>query len=383
MRARGHQGCKAQSLRLGSEGMLDDPQTTEGLRTRLHAWYHAGRRTLPWREEATPYRVWISEIMLQQTQVATVIPYFERFVARFPNVNALAEASEEEVLAHWAGLGYYRRCRHLHAAAKQIVEEHAGEVPREVKTLLTLSGVGRYTAGAIASIAFGTPASVLDGNVARVLSRLLALELEVDSGPGTRTLWQAADQLLCTEDPATHNQAMMELGALICSPNQPDCVLCPLSVTCRAHALGKAEAYPKKRPKKKARTMFAVAGLVKDAEGRILMGRRPADVLLGGLWELPGGEISAEDTRPAGVRKWLQTRVGLSAEVGARLASIQHVFTHRRLTLDVYGVTPQSLESLTPQWYTEARWVDPDELSQLPLSRLTEKVLSAVGHVQL
>jgi len=359
--------------------MLDDPKVAALLRRQLAGWYGVRRRELPWREEPTPYRVWVSEIMLQQTQVATVIPYFERFIAAFPTVTSLAEAPEEAVLARWAGLGYYRRCRHLHAAAGQVVAEHGGEVPGDVAALLALPGIGRYTAGAIASIAFGIPASVLDGNVARVLARLLALEQPADGGPGKRTLWAAADQLLCDRDPSSHNQAMMELGALICTPRQPACGECPFRGVCRAFAGEAVHDYPKKRPRKRPAPVFAVAGLVTDARGRILMARRPTDALLGGLWELPGGEISPDATRPHGVRRWLDERVGVSTRIGARLASVEHVFTHRHLTLEVYGVTSHEGD-LTPAWYTDARWVAPDQLSSLPLSRLTEKVLAAVGH---
>jgi A/G-specific adenine glycosylase len=368
-----------EGLRLGCGAMLDDPQTRLQLRKRLHSWYHTRRRALPWREEPTPYRVWVSEIMLQQTQVATVIPYFERFVARFPNMKALADAPEETVLTHWAGLGYYRRCRHLHAAAKHVMNDHDGELPKDVKALLTLPGIGRYTAGAIASIAYGVPTSVLDGNVARVLSRLTALELQSDSSAGTRALWSAADALLCPDAPSDHNQAMMELGALVCSPKQPKCIDCPLCGACRAFATDSVTAYPKKRPRRPPTKVFAVAAMATDESGRILMGRRPADGLLGGLWELPGGEIAADDTRPAGVRRWLAERTGLRSEVGPRLASVQHVFTHRRLTLEVYRVTASD-DELRAHWYTETRWVDRATLVQLPLSRLTQKVLSAVGH---
>ena len=188
--------------------MLDEPLTVALLRSKLSEWYHSRRRELPWREDPTPYRVWVSEIMLQQTQVATVIPYFERFIAAFPSIEALAEATDDEVTAQWAGLGYYRRCRHLHQAAKVVHETLDGLLPREVEQLMALPGIGRYTAGAIASIAFGVVAPVLDGNVARVLSRLIALDLEVDGGAGKRALWGTADILVDPHDPSSHNQAM-------------------------------------------------------------------------------------------------------------------------------------------------------------------------------
>ena len=362
--------------------MLDDVLIQRDLRARLHTWYGVHKRTLPWRQSPSPYRVWVSEVMLQQTQVATVIPYFERFMARFPSVRDLAMAREDEVLSLWAGLGYYRRCRHLHKAAKEVVEHHGGEIPDTLSALRALSGVGRYTAGAIASIAHGVPASVLDGNVARVLSRLVALEELSDSSAGQRTLWQLADALLCDQDPSTHNQAMMELGALVCSPKQPECEVCPLAPLCAAHAAGSEEAYPKKRPKKSAKQVFAVAGLATDSKGRLLMARRPEDGLLGGLWELPGGEIAADDTRPAGLRKWFKERVNMRATIGARVASVAHVFTHRRLTLDVYRVL-ETQGSPDARWYSEARWVAPEQMGSLPLSRLTRKVLEAVGHDDL
>lgn len=359
--------------------MLDDPQTQRDLREGLHGWYHAHKRSLPWRQSPSPYRVWVSEIMLQQTQVATVIPYFERFMARFPSVHELAAAPEDEVLGLWAGLGYYRRCRHLHQAAKEVVEGHGGVLPKEVKALQSLSGVGRYTAGAIASIAHGIPASVLDGNVARVLSRLVALEEASDSSAGQRALWRLADDLLCAQDPSAHNQAMMELGALVCTPKDPRCETCPLSRFCAAYASDSALSYPKKRPKKAPKKVFAVAGLALDQGGRVLMARRPESGLLGGLWELPGGEIEPDDTRPARLRRWFDERTGLKAKVGERLACVEHIFTHRRLTLEVYRIA--STQGVTrAHWYSEARWVDASSISTLPLSRLTQKVLEAIGH---
>ena len=353
----------------------------EAFRAQLAAWYHTRRRQLPWREDPTPYRVWVSEIMLQQTQVATVIPYFERFVAAFPDVASLARADEQDVLGLWAGLGYYRRCRHLHAAARDMVERFDARVPDVLSDLLSLPGVGRYTAGAIASIAFDQVTPVLDGNVARVLSRLLALETAVDAAPGQRALWSAAAALVDPADPSSHNQAMMELGALVCSPRTPGCGACPVRSCCVAAAADEPERFPLKKPRRKPAIALAVAGLVRDVEGRVLLARRPDDVLLGGLWELPGGEIAPAASRKRELARWLAERAGLAADVGPHLASIEHVFTHRHLTVEVFAASRVAAEPrVAIAWYTDSRWLSPAELASVPLSRLTRKVLDAVGY---
>jgi A/G-specific adenine glycosylase len=299
--------------------------------------------------------------MLQQTQVDTVIPYFDRFVRTFPTVRDLARAPESDVLRLWAGLGYYRRCRGLHAAARAMVERHEGEVPSDPAALEALPGIGRYTAGAIASIAFGRPAPVLDGNVARVLSRLLALDLPAGGTEGRRALWAEAGRLLDPADPSTHNQALMELGALVCTPRDPRCAECPLRPDCRAAASPDATRWPRTSPRRKPARVRAVSGLLRDAEGRVLVGTSR-------------GRASGK----AGLVSWLRDRVGLDARVGRRLASVDHVFTHRRLTLDVYEVV--SFDGAPrPTWYAESRFVPTSELGTLPLSRLTEKVLGALG----
>jgi len=354
-------------------------QRLVGARTDLRRWYLGSRRTLPWREQPTPYRVWVSEIMLQQTQVATVIPYFERFVDAFPDVGTLASAPEEQVITHWAGLGYYRRCRYLHAAAKVVMERFNGEIPGDVASLLSLPGVGRYTAGAIASIAFQRPAPVLDGNVTRVISRLLALEMRTDKSRGQRILWDTAEQWVDPEDPSSHNQALMELGATVCSPRQPHCSVCPMGTECKAFALGTQERYPLKARRKPPREVRGVGALVRDANGAVLLARRPEGGLLGGLWELPG-ELLAEGACPEdALRVALHGRMGLKAEVGGHLAAVKHVFTHRRLTLDVFNV-PRFRGSPRSDYYATWRWVDGD-FEGMPLSRLTQKVLLALGYL--
>ncbi len=361
------------------ETMSSNPTTLASipdLRDRLSDWYRAHARVLPWRSEPTPYRVWMSEIMLQQTRVDTVIPYFERFQETFPTVGELAAASEEEVLGLWAGLGYYRRARALHAAARVVADR--GAFPDTVEGLLELPGVGRYTAGAIASIAFGIPAPVLDGNVARVLSRLLALEQPVDKPAGQRLLWGVAEDLVNPEDPSAHNQAMMELGALVCVPRSPRCPSCPLSEDCRARAQDQVERYPIKGPRRRPKKVRAVAGLLLDAQRRMLLARRPEDGLLGGLWEVPGGDWPERVSAPAALEQVWRERVGVTIEVGERLGEVEHIFTHRKLRLVVHGIEVTEGEPAA-RGYPELRWVDHASVSSLPLSRLTQKVLAAVG----
>ena len=348
-------------------------------RIELRRWYLSSRRALPWRERPTPYRVWVSEVMLQQTQVKTVIPYFERFVGAFPDVVALASASEEQVITLWAGLGYYRRCRHLHAAAKVVVEQFNGEIPGDVEALLTLPGVGRYTAGAIASIAFQQPAPVLDGNVTRVISRLLALEMRVDKSQGQRILWETAEHWVDPEDPSSHNQALMELGAMVCTPRQPDCSVCPICAECKAFGTGAEERYPLKDRRKPPREVRAVGALVRDAKGAVLLTRRPEGGLLGGLWELPGGPVEDGACPEDALTVVLDGRMGLKVEVGGHLTAVRHVFTHRRLTLDVFNV-PRFLGSPSSDYYPKWRWVEGD-FEGMPLSRLTQKVLSVLGYL--
>ena len=289
------------------------------LRAAILAWYDADHRTMPWRSEPTPWRVWVSEIMLQQTRVESVIPYFHRFLARFPTPKALAAAPLDEVLGLWAGLGYYSRARNLHAAAQQVVAQHQGQIPNDPDAFLALKGVGRYTCGAVMSIAFGRDEPVLDGNVMRVLCRVDHVEVNPRTSATQRQLWARSAALVKGERPGDFNQALMELGAVICTPKQPQCGRCPIHMACGAYQMGDAERLPI-RPKRKARPReVRIAGLSRDAQGRIWLVRRPLKGLLAGLWELPGLAVEAIDPRRL-------AEIGLSATgPGTR---IEHGFTH-------------------------------------------------------
>ena len=344
-------------------------------RERLATWYHAERRILPWREDPRPYRVWLSEIMLQQTQVATVIPYFERFLKTFPTVEDLANASEEDVLTQWSGLGYYRRARLLHRAAKVVCDDYSGTFPSSSTELEKLPGIGAYTSRAIASIAFDEPVAVLDGNVARVISRWVRLEDTIDGSKGNKALWAMAQEVLDTVDPSSHNQAMMELGALICSPTSPGCNRCPVSTLCQAYQLGDPESFPKKKPKKKAVSIREVAAFAQRHDGTFLMTKRPKEGLLAGLWELPGGPKQPRKNAAKSLIEALDDRLSLGAVVGSSRGHVHHVFTHRKLDLEILEVQIRG-EPTNIRFYQDYRWVHPDDVASIPLSTLTRKVLT-------
>jgi len=330
-------------------------------------WYRDHRRTMPWREHPTPYNVWLSEVMLQQTRVDTGTPYWQRFRDRWPTVQALAAATLDEVLAEWSGLGYYRRARNLHRTAAVIAER--GAFPDTVAGLRQLPGVGPYTAAAIASICFGRDVAVVDGNVERVLSRLHALDEDPRSGPGRRRLRALAEQHLLPGRAGDHNQALMELGALVCTPRAPTCGACPVAVSCRARARGEPERWPRRRPRSAVKRVSAACGAWRRGE-EVLMARRPPEGLLGGLWELPGLE---GDSGPDLVVRAFRERLGVEARPVAELGRVVHVFTHRHLTLHVYEVEARGLPR--PLGYPEVRWMGPGEVAGGALSTLARKTL--------
>jgi A/G-specific adenine glycosylase len=307
-----------------------DSDRARALRTKLLAWYATARRDLPWRRTTDAYSVWLSEIMLQQTRVETVVPYFQKFVTRFPTVHALAEAPLDDVLALWSGLGYYRRARMLHAAAGEVAAR-GGEFPADADGLREIAGIGAYTAGAIASIAFGKQAALVDGNVARVFARLFAIDEDVKAPRGLARVWSIAEELVPAKSPGDWNQALMELGATVCVPRDPRCLLCPVTMECDARAKGVEQKLPIVVAKKKP-TLERRAAAILTRGDSILLGRRRVDGLFGGMWEPPSVVSTDRPSAPA----------RLAAALGVRLPKltpievVTHVLSHRRLEIDVF-----------------------------------------------
>ncbi len=346
------------------------------LRERFLAWYDEHRRDLPWRHSRDPYAIWISETMLQQTRVETVIPYYERFLTRFPDVQTLADASQDDVYAHWAGLGYYSRARNLHAAARNIVDDFDGSLPDETDALQTLPGVGRYTAGAVASIAFDRPAAIVDGNVKRVLARLLGIREDVGDKQVAARIWEEAGRLADGQRPGDLNQALMELGATVCTPRAPKCMACPFFKTCDARRAGDAEALPKKEAKTRVQAVRGVAVWL-SRRGRVLAVKREAGGLLGGLWELPGGDLDPGEKPEDGAQRLLAERLSLEVSGLRRAGTVKHVFTHRELSLHV--LCAEAEPGRVRRFGLAAhRWLSPAGLRALPTATVTRKALAVV-----
>ena len=311
----------------------------EALVPLLLDWYAEHERDLPWRRDPGPWRVLVSETMLQQTRVAAVLPRYEEFLRRFPTPAALAGADEEEVLAEWSGLGYYRRARSLHAAARQIVERHAGRVPGERDALLDLPGVGRYTAGAVLSIAFGRAEPLVDGNVERILSRLFLLTGNVKAGDTKRSLWDLAGRAVRAGPPDRVNQAMMELGALVCLPRSPRCGECPLRDPCAAHRAGREDEFPELPPTRAAVEVTLAMALARKGN-RALLVRHPPGDFLAGTWGPPFVRVEPGETPEAALARGLPARYGFTLEPGAEAGRIRHGITHHRITAVVLDAAP-------------------------------------------
>ena len=341
----------------------------------LTIWFDAVKRDLPWRKTRDPYAIWLSEIMLQQTRVDTVIPYFHRFLSRFGTVDELASADEDAVLALWSGLGYYRRARELHHAAQEVVARFGGALPATAEELRSLPGIGRYTAGAIASIAFSAREPLVDGNVARVFARHFGIEDDVSSTSGTRALWSLAGRLVPADRPGRFNEALMELGATVCTPRDPRCGGCPLAQSCVARAQAKQHELPRTAPKSAPRRVAMVAAVVRSG-ANVLLARRESGGLFGGLWEPPMVEAESLDD----ARKLL-SKVGVPARAKlASAGSLRHILSHRELGVEVVTTSLGRECALGPTAapYTETAWKSP-ESADLALSTLARKVLAVAS----
>jgi len=347
-------------------------------RSALLAWYDAGHRRLAWRPppgagagRVDPYRVLVSEAMLQQTQVATVVAYFDRFVERFPTVHSLAQADEQAVLTAWQGLGYYRRARNLHAAARVIVERHGGVVPDTVDALRDLPGVGRYTAGAVASIAYDSPAPIVDGNVARVFARLAHLTDPIDRPATQRVLWDLAERYANGDRPGDANQALMELGATVCTPRTPHCLTCPLRTMCRGVRETNPETLPIKSAKRAPTTVTHAVLAVHDGAGKWLFVRRPATGLWSNMWQMPTREDGAATA------SWLKATCGVEVARPRKLAALPefaHATTHRRITFTIKSATLRR-EAIAAEGVA---WRPLDELDDLPLANPQRRIVEAL-----
>jgi A/G-specific adenine glycosylase len=340
---------------------------------KLLSWYELNRRDLPWRRHPSPYAVWVSEIMLQQTRVETVIPYFQRWMARFPNVEALAQASLQEVLSAWEGLGYYSRARNIHKAAQMIVDQYGGRLPNDPQALRSLPGIGRYTAGAIASIAFGQDAAALDGNIRRVLARLFNVNEAARSPAGERRLWELAGALLPPGRAGEFNQALMDLGASLCTPQAPECQRCPLSTNCAAYKLGRQEQLPV-MASKAAIPHHTVTAAVIQRDGQVLIAQRPSNGLLGGLWEFPGGKVEPGEDLAACLQREIKEELEAEIRVGEPFGEYRHAYTHFRVTLHAYlcqlfeGRPPRAVQ------VQDLRWVKPEELADYPMGKIDRQI---------
>jgi A/G-specific adenine glycosylase len=347
----------------------------QNLRKALLNWYAHSGRDLPWRRSRDPYAIWVSEIMLQQTQVKTVIPYYDRWLTQFPTIAALAAADQQTVLKVWQGLGYYARARNLHRAAQEIVQQYGGRFPTELAEVVKLPGIGQTTAGGILSAAFNQPVPILDGNVKRVLSRLLALETPPNRA--IKLLWDKSAQLLDPEQPRDFNQALMDLGATLCTPRNPACLLCPWRSHCRAYALNRQHELPMTESRSPLPRKSIGVAVIWNDQRQILIDRRRQDGLLGGLWEFPGGKIEPDETIADCIRREIQEELGIEIEVGEHLITIDHTYTHFHVTLNVHHCQHLSGEP-TPIECDEVRWVLPEELDKFPFPKANVQIIEAI-----
>lgn len=328
---------------------------------------------MPWRETDDPYRIWISEVMLQQTRVDQAEPYYRRFVERFPSVENLAEAPLDDVLLCWEGLGYYSRARHLHQAARKVVEDFDGQIPDAEDEIRALPGVGPYTAAAVLSIAYDRPKAVLDGNVIRVLTRVFRVDEEARRAATRRKLSDVAQALLQPDRPGDYNQALMELGATVCTPRAPNCPSCPLRVVCGAADAGDPEAYPVTAKRAPIPHHNVAVGVLFDDAGNVLIQKRPENGMLGGLWEFPGGKQEPDETVPEACTRELREELGVDVVVGEAFHEMSHAYSHFRITLHAFLARLPSGSRISTARPT--RWVAPSTLHEYAFPRANRKLI--------
>lgn len=340
----------------------------------LIQWYNTNGRDLPWRHTHNPYHIWLSEVMLQQTQVATVIDYYHRFLKAFPSIEDLANAPEDDVLKLWEGLGYYARCRNLHKTAKIVTENYNGQFPKTLEEVEALAGIGKSTAGAILTFSYGQRHPLLDGNVKRVLSRLFDIADDVTKAATIKHMWQLSQALLTpASDPFAFNQGIMELGATVCLPKTPRCLVCPVTQHCSANSQGTQLDRPN-QPKKKPSPHYDIGVGVIWKDEKILIQQRPKEGLLGGLWEFPGGKQEDGEPIEATIEREIMEELEIKIKLGNKIASVKHAYTHFKITLHAYHChwvsgTPK------PKACDEWRWVTPEELTQFAFPKANNKII--------
>ncbi|MDE0017812.1 MAG: A/G-specific adenine glycosylase [Candidatus Poribacteria bacterium] len=346
----------------------------QDFRDALLVWFERYQREMPWRNTDDPYRIWVSEVMLQQTQVKKVVDYYEKFVARFPSVQDLAAAPLQDVLKVWEGLGYYARARNLHKAAQVIVNELDAEIPLDYATFRKLPGVGDYSAAAVQSIAFNAPYAAVDGNIKRVLARLFLMDAPINDAKSAKLFQEKADALLDRNAPGLFNQAVMELGAMVCRPQSPTCLVCPVNAFCEAFDTMRQDEFPKRRASKPTPEHHLAVGVIYNSIGEVLLTQRQLDGLLGGLWEFPGGEIADSETAEAACVRTIAEVVNLSVRNVRYLTRVRHAFTHFKIVVDVFQCDYEAGE-VALNGPRDAKWVTVAALRDYPLPRATHKFL--------
>lgn len=339
-------------------------------------WFSKNKRDLPWRNARNPYHIWISEVMLQQTQVATVIPYYQRFLEKFPTIDALANADADDLMKCWEGLGYYARARNLQQAAQTVLREHNGALPRTRQALQTLKGFGAYTSASVASLAFGEDCAAIDGNVLRVFARLYAIGEDIRQSSTKSQIADLAAMNLPKGRAGEFNEALMELGATVCTPKKPQCSACPLNQDCVAFQQNAVASYPFKSPKPKLPHKDIAIGIV-QREGKVLIALRPPDGLLGNLWEFPGGKCEPNESLAECCKREVEEETGLKVAVGERIAVVKHAYTHFKITLHAFLCAYQGGEA-KPKSSQEIRWVEFSELNRFAFPKANKSVIESL-----